>query len=97
MRSAGVLCAVAGPVDASSVKNIVRVHGACFDFSGLKLVDEMLVKRGYHVRVVHEPLASLKVASKRPSSPSSLVRASLWPTVTAAPSRPRPETRVSGG
>ena len=52
-------------MDATSVKNIVRVHGAYFDCSGLEPVDEVLVKGGYHVRVVQEPLASLKVASTK--------------------------------
>ena len=33
-----VLSAIAGPVDGASVKNIVLVHGACFDGSGWKPV-----------------------------------------------------------
>jgi hypothetical protein len=55
-----VLCAVAGPVDAASVKNVVLVHGACFDGSGWKPGYEILVKDGYHVSVVQEALTSLE-------------------------------------
>jgi pimeloyl-ACP methyl ester carboxylesterase len=47
-------------VDAASVKNIVLVHGACFDGSDWKLVYGILVKNRHHVGVVQEPLASLE-------------------------------------
>jgi pimeloyl-ACP methyl ester carboxylesterase len=40
------------------VKNIVLVHGAWVDGSGWKPVYEILVKDGYHVSVVQEPLTS---------------------------------------
>ena len=84
-----VHCAVAGPVDAASAKNTVLVHAACFDGSGWEPVCEIPFKDGYHVSVDQEPLTSLLETSRQPdaSSPSSLVRASLWPTVPAARSR----------
>jgi pimeloyl-ACP methyl ester carboxylesterase len=40
------------------VKNIVLVHGAWVDGSGWKPVYDILVKDGYHVTVVQEPLTS---------------------------------------
>jgi pimeloyl-ACP methyl ester carboxylesterase len=40
------------------VRNIVLVHGAWADGSGWKPVYEVLVKRGYKVTVVQEPLTS---------------------------------------
>jgi len=42
------------------VKNIVLVHGAWVDGSGWKPVYEILVKDGYHVPVVQEPLTSFR-------------------------------------
>ncbi|RYY37840.1 MAG: alpha/beta hydrolase [Sphingobacteriaceae bacterium] len=42
------------------VKNIVLVHGAFADGSGWKPVYDMLVKKGYHVSIVQNPLTSLK-------------------------------------
>jgi pimeloyl-ACP methyl ester carboxylesterase len=41
-----------------TVKNIILVHGAFVDGSGWKPVYEILVKAGYHVTVVQEPLTS---------------------------------------
>ena len=52
----------AAPVSAPSfapVRNIVLVHGAWVDGSGWKPVYDILVKDGYHVSVVQEPLTSL--------------------------------------
>lgn len=40
------------------VKNIVLVHGAFVDGSGWKPVYELLVKKGYHVSIVQQPLTS---------------------------------------
>jgi pimeloyl-ACP methyl ester carboxylesterase len=40
------------------VKDIVLVHGAWVDGSGWKPVYEILVKDGYHVSIVQEPLTS---------------------------------------
>jgi pimeloyl-ACP methyl ester carboxylesterase len=42
------------------VKNIVLVHGAFADGSGWKSVYNILVKKGYHVSIVQNPLTSLK-------------------------------------
>jgi pimeloyl-ACP methyl ester carboxylesterase len=42
------------------VKNIVLVHGAFVDGSGWKPVYDILVKRGYHVSVVQQPLTSFQ-------------------------------------
>jgi pimeloyl-ACP methyl ester carboxylesterase len=42
------------------VKNIVLVHGAFVDGSGWKPVYDILVKRGYHVAVVQQPLTSFQ-------------------------------------
>src|ERR1700736_4536022 len=41
---------------ASPVKNIVLVHGAWVDGSGWKPVYEILVRDGYHVSIVQEPI-----------------------------------------
>jgi len=41
------------------VRNIVLVHGAWVDGSGWKPAYEILVKDGYHVSIVQEPLTSL--------------------------------------
>ncbi|MDB5151605.1 MAG: hypothetical protein JWR54_356 [Mucilaginibacter sp.] len=40
------------------VKNIVLVHGAFVDGSGWKPVYDILVKKGYHVSIVQQPLTS---------------------------------------
>jgi pimeloyl-ACP methyl ester carboxylesterase len=48
------------PVPHETVKNIVLVHGAWVDGSGWKPVSDILVKDGFHVSVVQEPLTSLK-------------------------------------
>jgi pimeloyl-ACP methyl ester carboxylesterase len=42
------------------IKNIVLVHGAFVDGSGWKPVYDILVKRGYHVFVVQQPLTSFQ-------------------------------------
>jgi len=44
----------------SKVKNIVIVHGAFADGSGFKGVYDILVKQGYNVSIVQNPLTSLK-------------------------------------
>src|SRR6267378_8453424 len=56
------------PAVAASTKNIVLVHGAWVDGSGWKPVYEILVRDGYHVSLVQEPLTSLQddvAATKR--------------------------------
>jgi pimeloyl-ACP methyl ester carboxylesterase len=57
---AASLAAGDAPAPAGPVKNIVLVHGAFVDGSGWKPVYEMLIERGYDVRVVQEPLTSLE-------------------------------------
>ncbi|PNG26388.1 alpha/beta hydrolase [Methylocella silvestris] len=47
------------PALAEPAKNIVLVHGAWVDASGWKPVYEILVRDGYHVTMVEEPLTSL--------------------------------------
>ena len=48
------------PIRATSVTNIVLVHGAFVDGSGWQPVFDLLVHDGYHVTVVQEPETSLK-------------------------------------
>ena len=48
------------PALAAPIKNIVLVHGAWVDGSGWKPVNEILVRDGYHVSLVQEPLTSLQ-------------------------------------
>ena len=43
-----------------AIKNIVLVHGAFVDGSGWQGVYEILVKDGYHVTLVQQPLTSLE-------------------------------------
>jgi pimeloyl-ACP methyl ester carboxylesterase len=56
---AAFLTAGSVPALAASTKNIVLVHGAWVDGSGWKSVYEILVRDGYHVSLVQEPLTSL--------------------------------------
>lgn len=51
-------CALPAGAEGPRVRNIVLVHGAWADGSGWKGVYEILVKRGYNVTVVQEPLTS---------------------------------------
>jgi pimeloyl-ACP methyl ester carboxylesterase len=54
--------------NAHHIRNIVLVHGAWVDGSGWKGVYDILVKDGYHVSVVQEPLTSFQedvAATKR--------------------------------
>ncbi len=63
-----VSAGAAVPVLAAPVKNLVLVHGAFVDGSGWKPVYDILVKDGYSVTVVQEPLTSLEedvAATKR--------------------------------
>jgi pimeloyl-ACP methyl ester carboxylesterase len=41
-----------------TIKNIVLVHGAFVDGSGWKPVYDILVKKGYHVSIVQQPLTA---------------------------------------
>jgi pimeloyl-ACP methyl ester carboxylesterase len=54
-----LLSAAIAPARAEPVKNIVLVHGAFADGSGWRDVANILVKDGYTVSVVQEPLTSL--------------------------------------
>ncbi len=69
--SAAIFLALAGtavPLAAAPIKNIVLVHGAFVDGSGWKPVYDVLVKDGYSVTVVQDPLTSLEedvAATKR--------------------------------
>src|ERR1700758_3282144 len=45
---------------AQAIKNVVLVHGAFADGSGWKGVYNILVKKGYHVVVLQEPMTSLE-------------------------------------
>jgi len=59
--SALVLCfaGIAQQTDSSrKIKNIVLVHGAFVDGSGWQPVYELLVKEGYNVSIVQQPLTS---------------------------------------
>src|SRR5262249_26252065 len=48
------------PFEADSATNIVLVHGAFVDGSGWQPVYDLLVKDGYKVSVVQQPLTSLE-------------------------------------
>jgi len=54
-----LLCAAVAPAQAGPVKHVVIVHGAFADGSGWLRVADILVKDGYSVSVVQEPLTSL--------------------------------------
>ena len=54
-----LLCAAAGAASAAPVKNIVLVHGAFLDGSGWRPVYDILVRDGYTVSVVEQPLTGL--------------------------------------
>lgn len=51
-----IVPATAGP----AIKNIVLVHGAFVDGSGWRSVYDILVKHGYHVTLVQQPLTSFE-------------------------------------
>jgi pimeloyl-ACP methyl ester carboxylesterase len=59
IAAVALLSATVGPARAEPVKNIVLVHGAFADGSGWRDVANILVKDGYTVSVVQEPLTSL--------------------------------------
>ena len=50
--------ATAAAQQPSGIKNIVLVHGAFVDGSGWKPVYDILVKKGYHVIIVQQPLTT---------------------------------------
>jgi pimeloyl-ACP methyl ester carboxylesterase len=59
VAAAIALLSAAAPAQAEAVKNVVIVHGAFADGSGWRDVADILVKDGYMVSVVQEPLTSL--------------------------------------
>lgn len=56
---AGLGLAAAAPASAAPAKNIVLVHGMLMDGSGWRAVNDILVRKGYKVTVVQEPLTGL--------------------------------------
>jgi pimeloyl-ACP methyl ester carboxylesterase len=54
-----VLCWVPSAFAAAPVKNVVLVHGAWVDGSGWRPVSNILVRDGYDVSIVQEPLTSV--------------------------------------
>lgn len=56
--AAVLLIGAAFPAMATPIKNIVLVHGTFVDGSGWRPVYDMLVKDGYKVSIVQEPLTS---------------------------------------
>jgi pimeloyl-ACP methyl ester carboxylesterase len=61
-------CAVSAQNEEHRVRNIVLVHGAWADGSGWKGVYDILIKHGYNVSIVQEPLTSFQedvAATKR--------------------------------
>jgi len=59
IAAVALLSAAMAPARADPVKNVVLVHGAFADGSGWRDVASILVKDGYTVSVVQEPLTSL--------------------------------------
>ena len=80
--------AAAVPAHAAPIKNVVLVHGAFADGSGWRGVYDDLIKRGYSVTIVQNPLTSLaddvaatKRALDRQGGPTILVGHSWGGTV----------------
>ena len=53
-------CAFSPQNEAHRIRNIVLVHGAWVDGSGWKGVYDILIKKGYNIRIVQEPLTSFQ-------------------------------------
>jgi len=88
---AALLAATASPASAASVKNIVLVHGAFVDGSGWRPVYDILVRDGYNVSIVQQPLTGLDndvAATKRildrQDGPAILVAHSYGGAITKA-------------
>lgn len=78
--SAALLLATLGGADAQPIKNVVLVHGAFADGSGWRALYDILIKKGYNVTVVQNPLSSLeddvaatKLALDKQDGPTVLV------------------------
>jgi pimeloyl-ACP methyl ester carboxylesterase len=56
---AAAMAALALPAAAAPIKNIVLVHGAYADGTGWRGVHDILVKDGYNVSIVQQPLSGL--------------------------------------
>ncbi|HEY6642630.1 alpha/beta hydrolase [Povalibacter sp.] len=56
--TAALLAAIAPPLHAAPLKNIVLVHGAWVDASGWKAVFDILTREGFMVSMVQEPETS---------------------------------------
>ena len=76
---------------AATVRNIVLVHGAWVDGSGWRPVYDILVKDGYRVTVVQEPLTGFPMMLPRPNGcwTDRTAPASWSRTAMAARSSPR--------
>jgi pimeloyl-ACP methyl ester carboxylesterase len=68
----------AAPPAPAGVKNIVIVHDAFTDGSGWRVVHDILIHKGYNVRVVQEPLTTL---DEDVGATRSAVRAQNGPVV----------------
>jgi N-acyl-D-aspartate/D-glutamate deacylase len=68
----------------AAAKDVVIVHGALVDGSGWRAVHDILVKDGYHVTIVQEPLTGL-AEDVDMSSISSRARWCWSDTATVAP------------
>jgi hypothetical protein len=81
-----LLCGSARVSSAEPIKNIVLVHGAFVDGSGWRAVYDILVRDGYTVSVVQQPLTGLSddVAATKRILSGGTVRASSWVTAMAS-------------
>src|SRR5579863_10125352 len=59
IAAVALLSAAMAPARAEQVKNVVLVHGAFADGSGWRPVADILIKDGYTVSMVQEPMTSL--------------------------------------
>jgi hypothetical protein len=53
-------CAFSPQNEGHRIRNIVLVHGAWVDGSGWKGVYDILIKEGYNISIVQEPLTSFQ-------------------------------------
>ncbi|MBP0588690.1 alpha/beta hydrolase [Paraburkholderia sp. LEh10] len=56
--AAPALATAAAPDEPAGVKNIIIVHGAFTDGSGWRTVHDILIHKGYNVRIVQQPMTS---------------------------------------
>jgi hypothetical protein len=55
-----ICCAFSPQNELNRIRNIVLVHGAWADGSGWQGVYDILIKEGYNVSIVQEPLTSFQ-------------------------------------